>query len=144
MTFALRRNRLTMHFSERILVVKRRMSVRTSWMRNRYSYTISSITHSMERFPYWESAGSSASHIHRIVWNVTIHSTQLWISWAKWSQATPTDHTCLWFILILSSHLLIGLPFCFKFSHQKLACIAFFTTRATFTSVSFFKIWSNE
>jgi len=33
MTFAQRRNRLTTHFSERIPVVKRRMS-RTCWVRN--------------------------------------------------------------------------------------------------------------
>jgi len=47
MTFAQRLNRLTTRFSERIPVVKRGISVRTSCMRDRYSYTISTITQSM-------------------------------------------------------------------------------------------------
>jgi len=129
MTFAQRRNRLTTHFSGCFLVVKRCVSLLTSQLIDRYSCTISSITHSIERFPYWESAGSSASQIHRIVWNVTVyclvHSSGFSLSWAKWRHSTPFDHTSVWFILILCSHLLLGLTVCFRFSHQKPASVAF-------------------
>jgi len=71
-----------------------------------------SLTHSMEQSPSWEPKQFSASPIiPRILWNPKVHyCIHLSLSWARLIQSMPPHPTSWSSILILSSHLCLGLP----------------------------------
>jgi len=74
------------------------------------------LTNSMERSPSWEASSHSASQkflasygIRRFI---TVFTTaRHWpLSWASWTQSTPSYPVSLRSILILSCHLRLGIP----------------------------------
>jgi len=91
-----------------------------------WSHAKSWLTNSMERNPSWETSSSPTSgEMTRIVWNLKVHyrvhkSPLPVLSWAH--QLCPHPHPTSWrSILILSSHLRLGLPsglFPAGWSHQ--------------------------
>ena len=68
----------------------------------------------MEQRPFWEANQFSASQeIPRILWNrrfITAFTSHLSLSWARSIQSMPPQSTCWRSILILFSHLYLGLP----------------------------------
>jgi hypothetical protein len=69
------------------------------------------LTYSMEQSPSWEANQFAASQkIPCILWNPKVHyRIYLSLSWASWIQSIPPHPTFWRSILILSSHLHLGL-----------------------------------
>ena len=68
------------------------------------------VTHYMEQSPFWEANRFSASQeIPCILWNPKFHC-HLSLSWIRSIQSMPPHPTSWRSILILSSHLRLGLP----------------------------------
>ena len=70
-------------------------------------------THSMEKSPSGEADWFSASQeIPRILWNLKVHyHFYLPLFWARSTKSMPPSQPTFWrSILILSSHLCVGLP----------------------------------
>jgi hypothetical protein len=85
------------------------------------------LTYSMEQSPSWEVNRFSASQeFSRILWNprfitALTSARHLSLSWASSVQSIPPHPTSTRFILMLSSHLNLGLPmvsYTLSFPHQ--------------------------
>ena len=83
--------------------------------RSRWEYLLTCLlTYSMEQSPSWEANRFSAGQeILHILWNLKvhyrIHKCQLSLSWASSIQSIPPHPTSWRSVLILSSHLCLGL-----------------------------------
>jgi hypothetical protein len=73
------------------------------------------ITNSMELSHSWEAVNCAATHFPTIVWNPKVHYSVLkslhwFLSWARSFQWIPPHLISLRFILLLTTHILLGFP----------------------------------
>ena len=108
------------------------------------------LTYSREQWPSWEGNWfSSSEEIPCIIWNSKVHyhihkCCHLPLSWPRSIQTMPSHPTSWRSIILLSSHLCLGLPsgLCLRFPNP--VHISALSHTSICSPTSFFSMWSPE